>query len=235
MNCEDFCFEDACKTLACNKKDIFISAFPGQIIFGEVNQIGYKKCKFFKFYHFEIFHFYIALTNIFKFLCSNSESETTISNKGVILILNPIEVYYWIGKDYLVNNQNEKLIVFGIEKNSESVYELKFSLNELNELINIFSQSVLSILCIKSIEKQILESVLLEPTSVLITLKDFKSCETLMKSLALKNTLSIDSIQLSNLIDIIIHYNELLIVLQKLKSMHNPVCSNRRLEAILET
>ena len=105
----------------------------------------------------------------------------------------------------------------------------------MNELINIFSQSVLSILCLKPIEKQILEILILEPTSVLITLKDFKSCETLITSLTLKNTLLIDSIQLSNLIDIVIYYNELLIVLQKLKSMHNPVDGNRHIEAILET
>ena len=40
---EDVEFENTCKTVSSKNSDIFISAFPGKLVFGEVNHNGYKK------------------------------------------------------------------------------------------------------------------------------------------------------------------------------------------------
>lgn len=227
MESEQFLFADSCKTLISNKNEIFVSAFPGKIVFGKVNQVGYKKSNFFKFFHFEIFHFFVALTNIFKFL----SSENT-ANKGIILTLDTLEVYYWIGKELVVTNQNQKIIVFGIEENSQSVFEINLKLQELNELIHIVSQTIISCLCLKSIEKQLFENIVQCPTSEIVQLKDYKQCEQFIQKFEKSIKVSIDSIKIPNLIDIVIYYHELLLIVQKLKSMC--IGEDTRIEAILE-
>lgn len=231
MDSKDFNFSNSCKTLISQNSEIFVSAFPGKIIFGNVNQVGYQKFKYFKFNHFEIFNFFVALTNIFKFLSDSTTRNT--GNRGVILTLNNFEVYYWMVKDLFINNSNQKQIVFGIEKQSEVVFELNLTLKELNELINIIAQTILSCLCLKSIEKQLLESVTLQSTEDILALKDHKTCEKFIKHFEEINKFSIDSVQISNLLDTVIYYNDLLIIIQKLKSMYNPEVDNR-IEAILE-
>ena len=233
MDSENFNFSNSCKTLISQKSEIFVSAFPGKIIFGNVDQVGYKKLNYFKFNHFELFHFFVALTNIFKFLSDTSDTKLNTANKGIILTLNTFEVYYWIVKDVFINNNIQKQIVFGIEKEAKVVFELNLTLKELNELINIIAQTILSCLCLKSIEKQLLENVALQSTEDIIALKNHQMCENFIKNFEEINKFSIDSVQISNLIDLVIYYNELLIVIQKLKSMYNPEVDNR-IEAILD-
>ena len=63
---EDIQLEKSCKTVVFEKSDLFISALPGKIVFGEVSEQKYLKFQYFKFMHFEIFHLYLALVNILK-------------------------------------------------------------------------------------------------------------------------------------------------------------------------
>ena len=85
-------FEESCKTLALTHDSIFLSAFPGNIVFGEVNRTGYKEGKYFKFSFHQLFELYLGLINIIKFFVSS------IDDRGVIIKLNEDLSYCWLGK-----------------------------------------------------------------------------------------------------------------------------------------
>ena len=128
---EDVEFENTCKTVSSKNSDIFISAFPGKLVFGEVNHNGYKKLKYFRFLHFEIFNLYLALLNIIKYIGSSSN---ILEDKGIIITKEEV-TYYWLGKLMENNNFSQKVIVFAIEQKFETVFEKLFTIEQINDLI----------------------------------------------------------------------------------------------------
>ena len=84
----DLDFEKSCKTVVLKTSDLFFSAFPGKIVFGDVIEQNYPEFKYFQFFHFEIFNLYLALVAIIKNIVNNSQEES--ENKGIIIKFNGI-------------------------------------------------------------------------------------------------------------------------------------------------
>ena len=228
---EDIQLEKSCKTVVFEKSDLFISALPGKIVFGEVSEQKYLKFQYFKFMHFEIFHLYLALVNILKYLVNNENQD-----KGLILQLDANLLYFWQGKNIIKNDIQQKIIVFGIEYNSNIIYELLFDCGELNCLIKYLPNTIFASLCLKSSEKDLFEKVTKESTSVIVSLNSTEKCHFFLKTLKNDQIFLFNCLEESNFVDLLIHYNELLIIIQKLKSMYNPDVENRRrIDAILQT
>ena len=97
---EDISLENNCKCIAFEYSDLFICAFPGKIVFGEVCCQDFVQHRYFKFLHFEIFNLYLALVNILNFLVSE---EDEIEPKGLILQLTNDILYFWQGKKVIKN------------------------------------------------------------------------------------------------------------------------------------
>ena len=227
-------FEKSCKTIALKLSNIFISALPGKIVFGEVNAEGFINLKYFIFTHFQLFDFYVALLNIIKFISSHEIKD----DKGLILHPNEDQVYFWIGKIAIKENIENKLIVIGIEYDSNVVFELQLDSFQLNELIKCFCDSIFSCLCLKSIERDFFKFVTNQNTSTIVSLKNKKMLKTLLSNFETANEDKIGDILKNNLCELTNYYYELLIISQKMKSLYNDEVNleneKRRIATLLE-
>ena len=190
----------SCKTLVLKQSSVFVSAFPGKIVFGDVIEQNYPEFKYFQFFHFEIFNLYLALVAIIKNIVNNSQEES--ENKGIIIKFNDELCYLWC-----INNNQINLI---LEYKSKNVYQLTFTLDQFNDFIYTLSESFLPCLCLKGIEKQFLEFVAQQEIYILIQIEKNMS-NNLLKEFALQNNFQIDPILQPNLIDLAVYYNEFLI------------------------
>lgn len=119
-------------TLALKKNGFFISAFPGQIILGLLHFKGnYVNEQVFSFPVFTLKNLCSALCAFFYFVNSNEPTES-----GVLCQISSNETYFWRGLTLVQENgQAKKICSFGIEKDSEVIFKIDFSLEELNNLI----------------------------------------------------------------------------------------------------
>ena len=228
---EDLDFENSCKTIISKKSSVFISAFPGKLVFGEVNCKGFIKSKYFQLLHFELFYLYSNFLNIIKFLVREEDNE----DKGLILSKDDV-AYYWCGKKVVENNKPKKVIIFIQEYKFETNFELFFDEEQFNDFIKCISETILACLCLKPIEKAFFEFITKENTTVIVSLKNQKKCKTILEKFKKSTNLKISSILEPNLIDLVNYYIEILIIAQKLKTMFNSECSNEdlRISALLE-
>lgn len=224
-------FADSCQTLSLKTSDIFISSFPGKIVFGEPNCKGYKTGKTFQYRHSEFFSLYTSIVKIVQYLAVTSNNQ----DKGVILTRNAKTVYFWIGTciEEPESRETEKAVKLGIELNSNIIFEVILNSEQLNELIYAFSLLMFSCLCLKSNEREFLENVTNELSIVnIINIKKQRESRTYIKKVIKER--QIDSVTSENLYQLLIYYNEIIILYKKIKSLHNSeINEDRRIEAIL--
>jgi len=221
-------FSESCQTLSLRKSDIFLSSFPGKIVFGQPNFIGYSKTNSFQYKHNQFFNFYLSIINIVNFFASNLNEE-----KGLILTVSENTIYFWCGKIVESDKVSQKVVKLGIEFDSNILFEIILNGEQFNELIYIFSNLIFSCLCLKSFERQFLEDFADEISICkLITLNEKKKIKHVLKSF--KEQKKINSVVEMNLVQLVLYYNELIILYKKMKSLNNPEINNiNRIEAIL--
>ena len=210
--------EKSFKTVVLKSNNIFVSSFAGKVVFGEVFNQGYIPLKYFVIFHFQIYNFYLSLLDIIKFISSPELKE----EKGLIIQSSEEVIYFW--KGITVNKQNNdiKLILIGIEYRSGIIYELSFETEGLNDLIKSFVDSIFSCLCLKAIERDFFEYISDQSTSLVVSLKCSKNIKKILSEFEekIENNILCDLIR-SNLCEITVYYNEILIIVQKLKTLHN--------------
>jgi hypothetical protein len=224
-NSKELSFSKSCQTISLKKSEIFMSSFPGKIVFGEPTFIGYSKSNSFQYKHIQFLDLYLSLLKIVHFFASTSN----IDDKGSILIISENTIYFWSGKIFENRKVIEKVVKLGIEFDSNIIYEIIFNAEQFNEFVYIFAQLMLSCLCLKSFEKQFLEDIANKtPITKLITLTDKRKIKKVIQNE------KIDDIIKENLIDLLLYYNELIILFKKIQSLHNPqINESNRIEAIL--
>jgi hypothetical protein len=223
---EKYHFAESCYTIALQKEDLFMSAFPGKVIFGETNSIGFKKEKCFVFLHYQIIHFYLSLLNIVSFFASEARNT---DEQGQILSLNSTKFYYWIGKNVISDESEIKIVKFGIQSKDEITYEILLNANELNDLIYFLPQIILSALCLKINERNCLEYLSDQSTALIVSLNQRKKCEKFVTE-----KLNIDSVIKSNIIDLFLYYNELMLIIHKLKTLYNHDMRKSNIEILIQ-
>ena len=225
-------FSNSCKTIALKQENIFISAFPGAIIFGEVCPTGFLENKCFRFNHYQLFELYLALVSLIKFHISEAENS---NEKGIILTLRNEELYYWCASKIIFNQTETKIIKFGIEQKLQTVFELLLEYEDLNNLINALSQMILPCLCLNPLERSIFDFASEQDITTLVTLTNPKIIEQFINTYEIKKDVKIDLIIKPNIVGNLIYYNEILIILQKLKTIFNPEMSiKNRIELLLD-
>lgn len=226
---EDLTFAKSCQTLCLKKSEIFISSFPGNVVFGVVSFIGYSKKQSFQFKHQEFLNFYLTILKIVKFF---SENTSNVDQKGLILSKNESTNYFWIGTILQRAEVTEKVIKFGIEFNDTIIFEIIFNAEQFNELIHIFSELMLSCLCLKSFERELIEVIVSESSiKRLITLNNKKCMKLFLQKFKDKYCLNV--IEEQNFVHIFSYYIELIVIFKKLKSLYNPENNDHRIEAII--
>ena len=89
-------FCDSCLNLSLRQKDHFISAFPGKIVFGKCNPLGYTKKKYFEFKIFDLYKLYLAIFDIIKYFSGETILEKQLfkyqsfSNIAIIVLSNQL-------------------------------------------------------------------------------------------------------------------------------------------------
>ena len=121
-------------------------------------------------------------------------------------------------------NCSEKVVVFAIEEKFETIYEKLFVNEQINDLIKCISETIFACLCLKPVERELFDFISKESTSLIVSLKDKTKCKSILdkfkKTTIKEKCFKITSVCEPNLIELIIYYNELLLIVQKLKSMY---------------
>ncbi len=230
MEEELFNFSDSCETICLKQSDVFLSSFPGKVIFGKPKCFGYSNLKSFQYKHNEFIHLYLAIVQIVQFFAKNKNDD-----KGLILTKNDNITYFWIGKSVEQNGKDgNKIVKFGIEFQLNIVFEIIMNMNQFNEFICVFSNLMLSCLCLKSCEREYIEAYAYETTlSNIINFFDKKVRKNVFQQF--KRSRNIDSVHEQNLVDLFLHYTELIILFKKMKSLNNSEINDQsRIELILK-
>lgn len=210
--CEYFCLENSCLTLALKKDFTFISAFPGFLTFGFVAKTHYKKNKYFHFSHFDLSKLYSAILHIVHFIADDTDQivKTDILTKQI----EDIEVKYFILGNIIAN---DKIVKFRLEANLE-IFELSFTVFQLNDFLCLLNDIIMACLCLQAIEKDMICNAILKPLEEIV---NFQNVETAKNFLLTHygNTLCIT--QIENLTTSFVHYNFIIILLHKFKSLIN--------------
>ena len=198
------CIGLSCKTTVLKKCDIFISAFPGKVIFGHIVEDNYPKLQYFQFFHFQLFKLYLSLVEIIN--NSITEESSEIKKTDLIIKLSDEVSYFWI-----IEIGDIQLIQFVLEFKNIINYKLSFTLDQLNDFIYCLSVSILPCLCLKHLERDFLEYITEQEISkILNDTKD--NFILLLNDFKLKQNIRIDLISQANLADLIPYYKELIII-----------------------
>ena len=198
---------------------IVISSYPGSIVFGktETNK-KYLDESSFKFNTFQVIELFKSIVAIVTFFNDKNEKKT-----DKIIDFNYNTVYFWRG-DSVTNENNKqiKLIKFGIEKNCEAFYFATFSLQQINSLVYLLKRCVISSLCLKYIEEQFIESVVVNPLS------EIKACKTndliaykIVEKFFKEKQLKVGT-KKASYIEILNYYNSVILLIKNLSSLYFP-------------
>jgi hypothetical protein len=212
METNDFLFSESCENFALDLPFIFMSSYPGVIVFGKVNKVGYITDKFFKFGIFECYKLYLAIVQILSFLTDPNEKI----DKGLILERNE-ENYFWLGTSVLANNKQYKIAKLGIEKQDNISFEIRLTIKQFQFFFHALNKVILSSLCLIDVENKLFLFLLDKPPNT------YDSKENMMNSIEafLKvNTNVKDKKYL--LYNMISHYKEIVVILFKLNTIEVP-------------
>ena len=211
--CDNLCLEESCLTFALKKDFSFISSFPGFFMFGSITKGHYEKNKYFRFSYFDLPKLYSAILKMIQFLAD--DSETLVKTEVIIKEIDTKSLtYFIIGK---TNIDQKKVVKFGLERELE-VFELSFSYFELNDFLFSLTDIVITCLCVKPIEKEMILKVISLPLEDLIAYQNFNNAKQYLSSIYEKN---LCATLIENMTTVLVYYNYIVIILHKFKSLVN--------------
>ena len=222
---ENLSLTNSCKTINLKSSDIFISSYPGKVIFGNISRHRYAKCSYFQFLTFELYYLYLSLVSIIKALLS---SENELSKK-LILKVNEDLSYWWSIVTVNLPNEERKCVQILLQ-NSSLNYRITFTLDQLNDFISALSEIIVPTLCLKSVEREFFEFVSDQEILNIINL-DRKNGLLLLMNFNEKYNINIDSLDELNILETIIYYKEIILIFKKIQSLVNPMANH--IESIL--
>ena len=224
--CDKLCLQSSCLTIALKKDFCFISSFPGFLTFGFVTKNHYKRNKFFQFSHFELSKLYSAILKMIHFMADNTDN---IEKSEVLTkqIDNCNVRYLIVG----VSNAKEKIVKFCLEANLES-FDLPLTYFELNDFLNTLTDIIIGCLCLTSIEKEMIQNIIVQPLEDLITFQNFLHAKKYLTTMYDGKSVCLSSIE--NMSTILVHYHFIVIIVHKLKSLVNPELFLQNIDEILQ-
>ena len=127
---ENQSLNNSCKTLNLKTSDIFISSYPGKIIFGTITKNNYCAFSYFQFLTFELFYLYVSLIAIIKAFANESE----LTRNKIILKVNEELSYLWSIVTVKVLNEEKKYIEIILQHCTNETYKVLFNIDELKKL-----------------------------------------------------------------------------------------------------
>lgn len=213
-------------TTLLSDNNIWFSAFPSLLIFGEIEDFVYIKNKHFVLYKCDFVVLYQALINICHSIAQNSSKKEYRDINDIFLKRAPSTTYSWS----LSYKQSVPYITFFNEPSSEyltsdTLYKIICTLDELNDIILIFSKLILPTLCLQSnITKSLVQASNLS-ISDLKPLNSFKVCEEFVTKHNLDESTAL----------YLFYYKEIVILVNKISSLYNPSIKNDIIDTIISS
>lgn len=223
-------FEESCLNLALNKPAHFISAYPTKVVFGKCLPLGYESRKYFYFELNELFNLYFAIFELVQFFASN-----TIFEKKLILSKSP-QHYFLMAKVLWINNELQNVGLFGIEQEDDHnsvTFELFFTDIELNDFIYAIIKIIPSTLCLTSLDLELFFAASNESVKAIKLLKSEKHAKILVKKLSKDINQKISEVSIYNQATLLGYYCEIILLLNKLKTLFNQNLKFDNIEAII--
>jgi hypothetical protein len=208
-------FEKSCNTKVLKAKSVFLSAYPGYIVFGKTLTTVYEAKNYFKFYVFELYKLYIAIIKILTFL-TEENSETL---QGLILKRNFNTVYYWSGITLNIDGKDEKFVVFNIETEVKTI-KLQMNISELHNLISALKSSIIICLCLSTQESEILSEASQIKVDLILKLKNYSDTKHFVEQFLKKYNYK-EHQETYKLTQVVSYYTDIIILLHKFTSMSN--------------
>jgi hypothetical protein len=212
-------FNKSLQTKVLRKLSVFLSAYPGYIVFGQTYTKFYSQGRYFKFSVFELYKLYTAIIQILTYLTE----EKPIITKGLILERDKSAkiVYYWRGISLVIDNIEEKFFAFGIENKNDQNEEIKMNLLEVHNFIQCLKSTITICLCLNNIESEIFLAASNLEINRIIKLKAYKERKNFVSNfLAEETSYSQSDLQDSfKFTELLSYYFDIVILLNKLSSM----------------
>lgn len=185
---------------------IWCSAYPGKIIFGEIENDIFCSNKIFCLEKCYYTQFYFGLVKIVECI---AESKTNV--KEIILTKDLESLIY-----YFQINEISQIFALGIEKAFETQYKFVLNLELFNDFIFIIQKLILPSLCLSSEVQIVINAASSLPICDIENLSNRKNCSNFL----LQN--EVDPCKINIYLIYIEYYMEIIIMIHKLKTLYNP-------------
>jgi hypothetical protein len=130
-----------------------------------------------------------------------------------------------MGKVLMINNEEKKVGVFGIEEitaqhDSSIVYELFLTDLELNDFIYALTKLIPSSLCLSSQELIVFQKASKETLKTIQLFREEKNCQQFVTTQS-KLQKELNNVSVYNLSTFLLYYCEIILVFHKFKTLHN--------------
>jgi hypothetical protein len=209
-------FEKSCLTTVLKKVSVFLSAYPGFIVFGMTLTTSYLEKRYFKFSPFELFKLYIAIIQILKYFTEENPEFT----KGLILERNKIKkiVYFWNSSTLIIDGNEEKVISFCIENEDSILVKINMTLEELHNFIKVLKSTITFSLCLSTFQNEVIIAASNLELSSLKKLNCYDNTKVFVKTF-MKNLDNSKNDEEFKLIQLIHYYYDLIILIHQLSTM----------------
>lgn len=230
---ENYLFGKSCLNLALTKPLHFISAYPSIIIFGKCSPTGFITSKCFQYQLFELHKLYCALFEIVKYfaLTNNFLEKQLILSKCN-------ENYFLAGKVLWINDEEKKVVVFGLEQllndGFSVVYELFFTDIELNNFIYTLIKIIPSSLCLTSQELVLFQKVSKESSKIIILFRKEKHSKLFVTEFLKNSDKETSDVLIYNLSTMLSYYCEIILIAHKIETLFNNEIQFDNIQTIIE-
>lgn len=195
---------DSLVTLSLKQMDMFISAYPQQIVFGIFKNNAYQTNQHFIIPFFQVHFWYLAILDIV-----GAFAKESLITKNLILSFEEHIHYSWI----LLDSGN---LSFVIEVNGDVTFRTHFTILQFNNLILTFKDLLFYTLCLKSYELDTFHKIACLSLDQILSLKNKNVLKELLKSLLNDET------HLANCEIVVSYYLEIIVIKHKFDTLFNP-------------
>ncbi|MBM3939077.1 MAG: hypothetical protein FJ333_10570, partial [Sphingomonadales bacterium] len=194
-------------------KNIWYSAFTSKIVFGIVKNFVYVSGAFFSFEKSELSLVYLAIKDI---VSAVAQSKTI---KGLLLEKVENVLYNY---DVSKNSESKYEVLFSICIHGRTTHTMILDLDHLNDFVNLLCKLIFPFVSFSSDVENLLNLASNCELDEIKKFSEMKNCINFVKTHKITNDYAV----------YLQYYLEIIIIVCKLKSLHNPEIVNSRIQKL---
>lgn len=200
--------------LLVSDNNLFCASFPAKVIIGNTKNYEFITNEYFEYEKKDFINLCQAI------ICIVKTIALAKGDKGILIEKDVDLRYFWIYESSM------KIVFLGIEKDPNIIFKIPFTLNEFNDFILILTQLLLPSLCIDIDAMKLLDFASNCSPNEIVQIKTFHQCSSYLES---KNFPIPNNYHCAYLL----YYKEIIVVLNRLKSMFNYDIKNNPVSNLL--